>query len=176
MVVHKQKRHPHALRKKIVAIFKDGFTLIELLTVIAIIGLLAAIVMTALNNSRIKAKDSKMKLEMVGLRSAAELYYYTDNSYLNLFNSDNTCSSVANSKVEAYLSSITTLAGAGNYICISAPGGYAMAARLPSGTYWCVDSKGESRGKTFSGTVYDGLSGTPTSAITNLPGAILRCN
>lgn len=36
-----------------------GFTLVELLIVIGIIGTLSSIVMTSLNQSRIKAKDSK---------------------------------------------------------------------------------------------------------------------
>jgi type II secretion system protein G len=55
-----------------------AFTLIELLVVIAIIGLLASIVLVALNSARAKSRDAKRVADLRELQSALELYY-TDN-------------------------------------------------------------------------------------------------
>jgi len=53
---------------------KKGFTLIELLVVIAIISLLSTIVMAALNNSRIKARDTQRVAQIKELQKAIEAY------------------------------------------------------------------------------------------------------
>ena len=52
---------------------KTGFTLIGLLVVIAIIGILSAVVLTSLNSSRQKAQDSKAVNDVKQVALALEL-------------------------------------------------------------------------------------------------------
>lgn len=60
---------------------QKGFTLIELLVVIAIIGLLASVVLLALNSARQKSRDAKRVADVRQIVSAMELYYNDANSY-----------------------------------------------------------------------------------------------
>lgn len=52
----------------------SGFTLVELLVVIAIIGILVALVTVAANNAIISARITAMKLEVMNLDQALEVY------------------------------------------------------------------------------------------------------
>lgn len=54
---------------------QKGFTLIELLVVIAIIGLLASVVLVALNSARQKSRDAKRVGDLNQLAKAMELYF-----------------------------------------------------------------------------------------------------
>ena len=54
---------------------QKGFTLIELLVVIAIIGLLASVVLLALNSARQKSRDAKRLADVRQIATALELYY-----------------------------------------------------------------------------------------------------
>lgn len=77
---------------------QKGFTLIELLVVIAIIGLLASVVLLALNSARQKSRDAKRVADVRQVVSALELYYNDVNSY------------------PAALSSLATITNSGNQV------------------------------------------------------------
>jgi general secretion pathway protein G len=62
---------------------KKAFTLIELLVVIAIIGLLASMAVIALNNARMKARDSRRVSDVRQMQTALEMYYLDQNTYPN---------------------------------------------------------------------------------------------
>lgn len=54
---------------------QKGFTLIEMLVVVAVIGLLSSVVLTALGPAKDKAKDSRIIQEVNQVRSLAETMY-----------------------------------------------------------------------------------------------------
>ena len=53
----------------------EGFTLIEMLVVVAIIGLLSSVILTALGPARDKAKDTRIISDINQVRSIAETLY-----------------------------------------------------------------------------------------------------
>lgn len=53
--------------------FSRGFTLLELLVTISVIGLIATLAITALNNSRVRARDAKRLADLKQFHQAMEL-------------------------------------------------------------------------------------------------------
>jgi len=60
---------------------RHGFTLIELLVVISIIGLLASVVLVALNGARTKAKAAKVAAVLKQLNTALQMYVIDNGAY-----------------------------------------------------------------------------------------------
>jgi type II secretion system protein G len=58
-----------------------GFTLVEMLVVITIIGILSSVVMTSLNSSRAKARDSKRVGDIKQIQLALALYQDANSQY-----------------------------------------------------------------------------------------------
>ena len=142
--------------------FKKGFSLIELLIVIAIIGILSTIVLSSLSNSRAKAYDAQVKMQLRGFATAAENYFTSQNP-TTYGPATSVCSAEMFNNMDPKNGSPALYIAAGNLpnntqvFCGSTGGlasAYAVKATLYSGTsYWCVASRGASRL----------ISGTPTS-------------
>jgi prepilin-type N-terminal cleavage/methylation domain-containing protein len=102
-----------------------GFSLIEILVVIAIIGVLSAIILASLAASRNKAIDAAIKHQLSDMRPAAELIYTNTGSY------DTVCSPNTNSG-QMYFSAFNI-----------SDKMFSSAQCVPSGTqYYAPDSYG----------------------------------
>jgi prepilin-type N-terminal cleavage/methylation domain-containing protein len=135
-----------------------GFTLIELLIVVAIIGMLSAIVISSLGSARNKAKDAKTRSELSQIRTQAEMYIDTYGNYgtgTGLADSCDTTGNIfADTKIIQILTSIngavlSTTTNA-SPVCGVSPGEWAVWAPLRAGSGsnpygWCVDSTGVSK-------------------------------
>ncbi len=145
---------------------RKGFTLLELLIVVAIIGILAAISLSYLGQSKTKGIDAGIKSDLKNAQSQAEVYYTNHNR-----NYDGVC----NDSTDGIFKQIT---GAGkkfdgnpvgiydngldssfasNERCNDDANGYAVwvPLRTTANTAWCIDSRNASKvvNNILSGTV-----------------------
>lgn len=67
---------------------RKGFTIIELLVVVAIIGMLGAVVLSALSTSRAKSYDTQRVSDVKQLQNALQLYYNDYKRYPTTLNPD----------------------------------------------------------------------------------------
>jgi prepilin-type N-terminal cleavage/methylation domain-containing protein len=158
-----------------------GFTIVELLVVIAVISILSAIVLGSLGSARSKALDAHVQSELSSMRGAAEIYYASKGSYKSV--SDNVCNTGDTDTTGLYklLTDVTTLVTSTNLDCAVAADGsaYSAAVKLPSGSYWCVDSTGVSRGNRSAAPyagLYSGGPGVAPFAHNGAANSITVCN
>ncbi len=132
--------------------YKTGFTLLELLIVIAVIGILAAVIVASLSSAKSKGNDAAVRQNLGSLRSQSEIYYSSYKNFgTNTVLGDCTTTSTimaSTTAVGSFKNIIPDLrknaGGAANTLCSVAAGGtsWAASARLVSGGYACTDSTG----------------------------------
>ncbi len=147
-------------------ILNRGFTLLELLVVVAIIGILSAVVVSALNSARNKGGDAAVQANLKNAISQGEIFYGTNAVAINTYTNVCTNGVVGGANgVGAFVLAAAKANGLVSYdIDPVSPGGTlttatcndsasAWAAEVPlkymSGM-WCVDSAGVSRQETTS--------------------------
>jgi prepilin-type N-terminal cleavage/methylation domain-containing protein len=121
---------------------KSGFTLVELLVVVAVIGLLAAVVAVSTTAAKSKGADAAAKRDLASIRIQANLYY-TNNS--NAYGAITALCSAGMYSADTIMANAITHATTNStaIACNTGPTDqiFAVAVTLKTGTgYYCVDS------------------------------------
>ncbi len=134
---------------------KRGFALIELMVGLALVGILAAIVIAALNTSRAKGADAAAKQALSNTRQQAELLFSVSGTYEQVCTSGYSVNNVRSiylqvfsaARAQGYSTVNTTLATPGTtntVTCHASTNSWAAEVPLKAGGMFCVDSRGAS--------------------------------
>ena len=110
---------------------KKGFTMIELLLVVAIMGLLIAIILVSLSSIRDSAKDTRILSSLEQLRSVAQDFHTKNLTYSGL---------AADYYFSLLSQDIKNMGGTDPMVAIATNGsGYCVYTKLNNGEYCCID-------------------------------------
>jgi prepilin-type N-terminal cleavage/methylation domain-containing protein len=145
-----------------------GFTLIEVVVVIAIIGILAAIVIVSFATSREKAYDARVKMIVDQLRTLGEVYYHSNNFSFNGYDiclNDPSEANCPGSLASAVSSLVSELGGSqgGPPVSNATASEFCVSAALASDSErsFCKDSAGHA-GLTDTATVCSSTACIPS--------------
>jgi prepilin-type N-terminal cleavage/methylation domain-containing protein len=135
---------------------QKGFTLIELLTVIAIVGILAAIILVSLGAAKAKGEDAGIQGLMKSVQNQASIYH-AQNGTFGAVASDCATGMFADATTYGLAKLVAAVQAKSSAVACFAtvsPLGWAVSAQLKSDAtkYWCVDSVGSSRQRTAAAT------------------------
>lgn len=133
-----------------------GFTLIELMVVLAIIGILSAVVLAVLSTPRAKGSDAAIKANFRGIQSQAQIFLDNNNGKYNTDGATGVAATptvcpttgntmfAADATIKAAIAASNSSSG-GSATCYMNSTGTAYLIWSPlktSGTYWCIDQTG----------------------------------
>ncbi len=142
-----------------------GFTLIEIVVVIAIIGILSAVVLAVLSRPRASGADAAIKGDLRTVQTQSQLFYGDNN---NRYNTDGAtgvtpaaaCPTsgatmfAADTQIKSAISHINSVSGNTATCYMSSNGSqYLIWIALKTSGYWCVDSTGISKSEGASAYV-----------------------
>lgn len=120
---------------------RKGLTILELLIVVAIIALLTSLIIVGISNSRLKARDSRIRSHVSDLRNTAEMSFINIGNYEDVCNEDGTISDSDNfGRIKGFIKEQK-----GIVACNDNNSAFAVIVALNLGDCWCIDSSGNNK-------------------------------
>jgi len=145
--------------------YKIGFTLIELMIIVAVVGILSAIMVPKFSDMIIKSRESTVKGELGTMRSAVNVYYadnqgiYPSNFVVALTTERKYLSELSNLAIPA----VTTVGNPGHQEDPSGTAGVQQGAAMgaePVNFSWFYFDSGQSMGSLYVLCLHDDSKGS----------------